>query len=183
MASKDVNIDKKIKLLIDKDEIRDLIFSYCQTVDRLDYDRIKHLYHKDSKDDHGYNSSGSLEEFIEMLKSLNNQSKEVQHLVCNSYIKIDGDYAEAETYLLASQWTPDKGGHGFIQCGARYLDKFIRDDNVWMFHRRCLVIDWARRVEASSAWDNEWIAPVTRGCTGPADPSYEHLTLFKWGAR
>lgn len=184
MAANGLNFNDKLKLLIDKDEIRDLIFSYCQTVDRLDYDRIKQLYHEDAKDNHGFNSSSSLDEFIELLKPFSAQSTGIHHAVCNSYIKVDGDYAEAETYLLASQYMPDgEGRHADIMCGARYLDKFTRVNNIWMFQERCLIIDWGRRLEATSAFDNPYIKPVRKGCTGPSDPSYEFFKLFQWGSR
>lgn len=179
------SLNARIKLLIDKDEIRDLIFSYCQTVDRLDYDRIAHLYHPTASDNHGYNKSESLDEFIEMLKPLSAASTGIHHAVCNSYIRVEGDYAEAETYLLASQEMPDgEGKRADIMSGGRYMDKFMRtSEEGWMFKERCLVVDWARRLEATSAYDNPYIENVRKGCVGPEDPSYGYFKLFKWGAR
>lgn len=177
-------LNAKLQLLIDKDEIRDLIYSYCQTVDRLDYDRIKLLYHDDATDNHGYNSSSSLDEFIEMLKPLSEQSSGIHHAVCNSYIKVDGDYAEAETYLLASQFMPDgEGRFADMSCGGRYMDKFLRVDNVWKFQTRCLVVDFARRLQATNGFDNLYIKNVVKGSRGPNDVSYGYFKFFKWGSR
>jgi hypothetical protein len=177
------DLNAKLQLLIDKDEIRDLIYSYCQTVDRLDYDRLRRLYHEDATDNHGYNPSSSVDEFIEMLKPHSESSSGIHHAVCNSYIKVDGDYAEAETYLLASQYQPDGEGRAHMSCGGRYLDKFTRVDNVWKFQTRCLVVDFARRVQATDAFDNQHIKNVVKGSTGPNDVSYGFFKFFKWGQR
>ncbi|KAL4862564.1 hypothetical protein BDV12DRAFT_202922 [Aspergillus spectabilis] len=126
--------NEKIQLLLDKDEIRDLIYSYCQMVDRCDFDRVKELYHEDAKDDHGINESGNVADFIEELKPIYAQSTGIHHSVSNCYIKVLGDYAEAESYISAHQNMPDIDDHNaVIIAGGRYMDKFERRNNVWKF--------------------------------------------------
>jgi hypothetical protein len=185
MATNGFSFNEKLQLLIDKDEIRDLVFSYCQTVDRLDYDRFAQLYRADAKDNHGYNSDANLKDFLKELKTYSAASSGIHHIVANSYIRVRGDYAEAETYLMGNQTSPDGPGRkSDIMAGARYLDKFTKTDGVWMFSERVLCIDFARRFgDTTSAYDSAHIAPVTKGSTGPEDPSYKFFTLFKWGER
>ncbi len=46
-------MDKRLQALLDKQDITELIHSYCNAADRHDHDKMRALYHEDAIDDHG----------------------------------------------------------------------------------------------------------------------------------
>ena len=177
-------MDPKLDELIQKDRIRDLVYSYCQAVDRLDYGRLEQLYFPDALDEHGFNPEGTVKSLIETLKPIYAQADAIQHHVTNLYIKIDGDYAEAEGYLLNTQILKGPDGPYRMVTGGRYMDKFERRDGVWKFRHRRLAIDWANAFSnARNELDHGTVENLVRGRPGADDPSYAFFKLFKWGER
>ncbi|SCW38093.1 SnoaL-like domain-containing protein [Sphingobium faniae] len=172
----------ELDALVQKDRIRDLIYSYCQAVDRLDYDRFPALYWPDAKDEHGFNPEPSVSCFIESLKPLMEGASAIQHCVTNIYIKLDGDYAEAEVYLLNTQFMTGPDGPYRMLAGGRYNDKIERRNGVWKFLHRRLVMDWATSIPgAVNELDHGNVVNLSRGRSGPDDPSYAFFTLFRRG--
>ena len=47
-------METKLRQLIDKQEIYEVLCTYCRGVDRCDADLVRSAYHEDSYDDHGY---------------------------------------------------------------------------------------------------------------------------------
>ncbi|MBT5754390.1 MAG: SnoaL-like domain-containing protein [Acidimicrobiaceae bacterium] len=50
----DGDTEARLRALIDKDEIRDVLMRYGRGVDRLDEELLRSCYHPDSHDDHGH---------------------------------------------------------------------------------------------------------------------------------
>lgn len=173
-----------LRLLIDKDDIRDLLYSYSQMVDRGDYSKVLELYHDDATDEHGINPSGSVKEFLEVLKPIYDRTSGIHHIIANSYIRVEGDYAEAETYFNSHQFGPEKDNeHWNIYGGGRYLDKFVRKNGVWKIQHRRLVTDWLVRSKEEDALAGAWAKNMYKGQGDGSDPSYSFLSLFSRGTR
>ena len=49
----DASLEEKVRVLVSKDEIRDVLMRYARGVDRGEADLITSCYHPDAVDDHG----------------------------------------------------------------------------------------------------------------------------------
>lgn len=177
-----------IEALVAKDEIREVIYAYCDAVDRHDYEYLKSLYHEDGFDDHGHFGSGPVDNFLSFVKGnadVGSISK-VMHNTTNIQIWVEGGYAEAQSYVIALHVIPDESGTPYdLFFMGRYLDKFERrDDGVWKIHHRCLLVDMAYRTEGSVMTVNDPLATgMFQGANGPGDPKYDFFRLTRRGQR
>jgi hypothetical protein len=55
---------------------------------------------------------------------------------------LDGDRASGETYCLAHHIWTENGQRTLLVISIRYLDQFVREDGMWRFADRRLIIDW-----------------------------------------
>ena len=46
------SLDPRVQALLDKQEIRELIYRYCNAADRHDNELMRSLYHEDAIDEH-----------------------------------------------------------------------------------------------------------------------------------
>jgi hypothetical protein len=155
----------KVRDLVDRREIHDVLMRYCRACDRADAVGIAAAFHEDGIDDHG--SPGSPRELAE--RAATKYLPHMMHFTGNVLIELDGDRAHVESYFV-SFVSPD--GDGMLKTrmrGARYLDRFERRDGVWKIAHRLVVDEWAR------------IDPVTevpphigvhKGARGPEDPVF-----------
>ena len=170
-----------LETLLAKEEIRDLVFAYSRAVDRGDNDLLESLYHPDARDEHGINPSGTAEEFFQIMRR-GGRSSVLQHAITNHFIRVDGDQAEGEVYLIAYHviGADDADPRAFI-LGARYLDRYARRDGVWKFAHRLVVADWVEHRPAEKVADAPAIAGMATGRRDPDDPSYGYFRLFQRG--
>ena len=61
------DLDSKIQEILDKESIRELVYTYCRAADRHDNKLMRSLYHEDAYDDHGSFFKGKAMEFIDLL--------------------------------------------------------------------------------------------------------------------
>ena len=61
------------------------------------------------------------------------------HRVHNQLATIDGNRASGETYCTADHLQADGT---ILSWSIRYLDEWRREDDVWRFTRRHLIVDW-----------------------------------------
>jgi hypothetical protein len=171
--------------LIAKDQIRDLVLAYCRAIDRKDFDLLRQLYHPGAGDEHGSNPSGTAEEFFAILPPMMEVAETLQHNITNHYIKVDGDYAEGEAYLVAHTVVRMNDQHYAFLQGARYLDKYERRDGVWKFSHRRVVADWLQRygVPPADLATAPEIPGMLPGSSGGDDNSYGYFRLFRRAER
>src|SRR5689334_19895226 len=98
----DQELEKRLRVLLDKDEIRDLLLRYCRGIDRGDVELVDQAYHPDAVDDHGEyllagKDVGAF--FVNMRKGGPRFSS--THLLGNALIEVEGDRAYAESYFVA----------------------------------------------------------------------------------
>ena len=94
-------MDPRLQAMLDKQEITDLVYAYCNASDRHDHDKLRSLYHPDATDDHGGFFQGLASEFIDKLPEIQAPMEILHHNVTTVNIALDGDYAEGEIYVLA----------------------------------------------------------------------------------
>jgi ketosteroid isomerase-like protein len=71
-----------------------------------------------------------------------NQYQATTHFNGQSTVHLDGDQATGESYCIAHHLTVDGEKRTLMLASIRYLDKFVKQDGVWLFAERKLMVDW-----------------------------------------
>ncbi|GEK79640.1 nuclear transport factor 2 family protein [Agrococcus baldri] len=154
-----MSTNNRVQLLLDKDEIRDRIYSFCRGVDRRDWNLVRSAYHADGIDDHGpYN--GDVDGMIAWMTERHATVKSSMHHIGNVLVEVDGDVAYAESYYLAYQridgssslsfamfpGTEHDGSDVNMRAQGRYIDRFERRSagGPWKIAHRTVVADAAQ---------------------------------------
>ena len=176
--------EQRLQALLDKQEIMELIHAYCNAADRHDHEKMRALYHEDARDDHGSFFKGLAMEFIDKLPEIQAPMEILHHNVTTVNIKLNGNDAEGEVYILAFHKVRTDDGAFDLLIGGRYFDKYQKRNGEWKFSHRAVVADWANLHQPSIVnLDNPIIAGSYIGKPGTADPSYAFYSLFKRGQK
>jgi hypothetical protein len=180
----DAKLEAALRELLDKNAIRELIYAYANAADRHDHAKMRALYHEDAIDEHGHFAKGPAMEFIDKLPEIQKAMEILHHNVTTVNLKLDGDRAEGEVYIIAFHKVKD-GGKGFdVLIGGRYFDKYEKRNGIWKFSHRSIVADWAYPATPSAVnLEHPFLAGAYIGAPGPADPSYAFFSLLKRGER
>ena len=177
-------LSRELQELLDKEAIRELVNAYFNASDRHDHDKMRSLYHEDAIDDHGQFFKGLAMEFVDKLPEIQEPMEILHHNMTTFNLKLDGDYAEGEVYVLAFHRIRGEEGSFDLLIGGRYFDKYEKRDGVWKFLHKAVVADWATVADPSAVnLDHPVLEGSYIGEPGPSDPSYEFFKLFKWGQR
>ncbi len=164
--------EARLALMLDRDELRALVTSYCRAVDRGDYDGLRSLYHPDATDSHGSFSTGGVEAFIAQLRAAEPYVRVTQHNITTTNFVIEGEEARGEIYCLVFHTFAGPEHNSDVIIGGRYLDEYTKHDGRWRFRQRTIVADWAYQNDPSQV---NFAHPSTRGSLrgepGQADPS------------
>ena len=108
----------------------------------------------------------------------------LHHNTTTINIKLDGDRAEGEVYVLAFHKVKTEQGPFDLLIGGRYLDKYEKRDSVWKFSHRAVLADWVN-VHNPSIVDlnHPAIEGSLLGKADGSDPSYDFFRLFQRGQR
>ena len=181
--SQDDGQNQRLRALLDKQEITELVHRYCNAADRHDYDKMRDLYHEDAIDDHGSFFKGLAMDFIDRLPEIQAPMEILHHNVTTVNIALDGDYAEGEIYVLAFHKVATEQGSLDLLIGGRYFDKYERRAGRWKFSHRAVVADWANLHDPSIVnLETPMIEGSHIGCPGPDDPSYGFFRLLGRGS-
>lgn len=159
----------QLRMLVDREAIRDVILRYCHGADRSDEAVVQSVYWPGAWDDHGV-FAGPAEDFIPFLLQSADGMDQMQHLVGNILIRVTGDTARVESYFNGyHRVRTEQGPHDMIAAG-RYLDELERRDSEWRIVRRQVLFDWYRTLEGSADWSQGLNgAAVSMGGRAPED--------------
>lgn len=174
----------RVQALLDRQEITDLLHTYCRAVDRGDENLLRSVYHPDASDDRGPGIfQGTAQEFVAWCMGVLHNVKLTHHLLTNIRIDLRGDTALAESYFLAYHRLDKPTGKEDVVVGGRYLDRLERrpggPTGVWKIAHRKEINDWVRTMPAADIFyiqnpDAHW------GHRGKTDLSY-HMDNFPAG--
>jgi hypothetical protein len=180
----DAHLESRLQELLDKQAIHELLSAYCNAADRHDNEKMRSLYHEDALDDHASFFKGLAMDFIDKLPAIQVPMEILHHNVTTVNLKLDGDKAEGEVYIIAFHKIRTDQGSLDLLIGGRYFDKYQKRDGVWKFAHRAVVADWANLHNPSIVnLDNPIIEGAYIGKPGVADPSYGFFSMFKRGQR
>lgn len=147
-----------LRELIDREKIRDCLQRYCVGIDRCDEEMLRSTYWPDAHDVHG-DFDGSGDEFVEWVLPRLKDLVRTQHFIGNSLIRLEGNFANVETYLR--NWhtlrAPDGHEHDLIH-GGRYLDRMEKRGEEWRIIDRLVMFDFVL--------ENPTTAQFAEGCLG-----------------
>lgn len=167
-------MEDRLRDIVDRNEIHDVLMMYCRGVDRCDVNILKSVYHKDSYDDHGY-WRGNGHEFAEFVVArLTAANLSTTHSVTNVLIDLDGDRAQSESQVMVT--LVRRGEPTVVDLmGARYLDRFARREGIWRIAERTVVLDWHKCEQWQDGNSPMPLDGFRRGGRGADDPLYEFL--------
>lgn len=175
-------MDERLQALLDIQAIRDLVMTCCRAADRKDMALMRSLYHPDAVEDHGAFFNGPASAFIDRLPEIQAPIDILHHNITTHHVRLDGDRAEGEVYVLAMHRVQREGGAFDVLVGGRYLDSYARRDGAWRFDSRAIIADWAHVHDPSIiSLDHDMVAGSLIGRPGANDPSYALLGLFGRG--
>ncbi len=159
-------METKLRQLIDKQEIYEVLCTYCRGVDRCDADLVRSAYHEDSYDDHGY-WKGRGQDFAPfVVNRVWNANSATTHAIMNVLIDFDDNgIARCESQVMATLVRRDTNPVVADVMGGRYIDRLSKRDGIWKIEERTVVLDWTK-VE-----------------TWPASEAPVPLDGFTWGRR
>jgi SnoaL-like domain len=177
----------RLRRLLDKDEIHEVIVRYCRGVDRGDPDLVLSAFHDDATDNH----NGTVLPAREALLSAKGQPVDpaergalgmpriTSHFLGNEYVELHGDVAGCETYFVATARFDRPDGAVDWVLGGRYVDRFERRAGEWRIAHRSVIYDWECFDEVPDAPagmpESTYAGQALRGCRGTADESYAVL--------
>jgi SnoaL-like domain len=146
--------------------IEDALNSYCRGIDRLHAPSIEAAFHPGAVlMDYGVEPF-TIEAFVPyVLASLSKRFVATQHRLSNTTVKLDGDAALVESYVLATHVAQNDAGRTMYTFTGRYIDQFECRDGDWRIVHRSLRNDWSS------------IEPMGEPMSGPYIPSGRAGTL------
>lgn len=127
------------------DEIRNLLGSYCECMDRGDFDGIGALFaHGTLADEHGTPIAAGAEAVTAFYRAgtqLYDGSPRTKHLVSNSVVEVDDEagHAVVRSSYVVFQQTATLPLQAII--AGRYRDTVDRTDGTWRFAERRFFVD------------------------------------------
>jgi hypothetical protein len=194
-----MELENRLQRMLDRQDIHDVIVTYCRAIDRLDAGLFASMFWEDG----GYSTaSGAVVRaaepaFVQNIldDTMRRSYSQTQHFISNVRFDFDGaDVANTEAYLHAfhrsytsgerlesivgkSQLTDralDPAIRYDIVVAGRYLDRFERRRGAWKISTRRLILDWTS-IMPSTEWgtaDSAVGGFCWLGERGPSDPSY-----------
>ena len=156
--------------------ITKLINEYAHGCDRGDELRMAGVYAEDSWDDHGMRKMPG-QKYAHVVMEGRAQIRDmISHQLGQTLVKVDGDPAGAETYVVAALRRADEPGDGpklLTQMGGRYVDELVREKGAWKIKKRLTIRDWSITVPI----EQDYIAnrQFIEGTADGTDPSFAAL--------
>lgn len=152
----DAELERKLRELLDKQEIREVILRYARAQERRDGAQFASVFHADAIYEHfempPYRIDGDLDgfvAFVEQAWAASPLRSKGLH-VPDTFTEVDGDVAYAESHALSLNPVDQEGvRHDYLRT-LRFLDRLERREGVWKIaHRLVLAGGYERWVPAS----------------------------------
>ena len=129
--------DGKLRELIDRHEIWQVMLRYGRGLDRIDNALARSCYWDDAIEDHG-NFIGAPDDFVAWADQITLRFKSTTHSMMNHWCDLDGDDAHTETYYMFVG-VAEQAPH--LMSTGRYVDHFQKRGGEWRIANRVTVVD------------------------------------------
>ena len=116
----DAELERKLRELVDRNEIWRVMQRYARGLDRLDFELARSCYWDDAIEDHG-SYVGKPDDFIHWADSTTLAFESTQHGILNHSCDLQGDDAYCETYYM---FTSKAKVAPHLMSTGRYIDHF-----------------------------------------------------------
>jgi hypothetical protein len=171
------DLDPRLQLLIDKQEIFELSVNYMRGQDRLDVELQKSVYWPDATDARGF-INGNGHDFCEFACNLLKDHLVNHHILGQALIEVEGDTAFGEIYFQAYHRVIEHGIERDFWMIGRYVDRYERRDGVWKIAHRSELNDSCYVHAATDDWLRS-TPDALRGSHNMDDFSYQRDKLRK----
>lgn len=137
------NDDARLRDMLDRNEIQELLLRYAHAVDRRDLALVASCFTADAKYD-GSLGRGSISEALTALRERMARYDSTMHLIGNQFVELRGDEASSETYTIAYHRFAGDDGPSVLSVAVRYLDTVVRTSEGWRIRSRRVVPEWQR---------------------------------------
>jgi SnoaL-like domain len=134
----------------DRLAIRELVEAYAHCADRRDANGQMALFTADThfvvymnaKDPTPSQELHSRDALAPVFADLNKYDATTHFVGQSTILTLTADRATGEAYCLAHHLTVDDGKRRVMLASLRYLDRFVKIDDSWLFRERRLYVDW-----------------------------------------
>jgi ketosteroid isomerase-like protein len=134
----------------DRLAIRELVEAYAHRADRRDAKGQMALFTEDThfvvymnaKDPTPSQELHGREALAPVFAELNKYDATTHFVGQSTIFTLAPDRATGEAYCLAHHVTVEDGKRRLMIASLRYLDTFVKIDDVWLFSERRLYVDW-----------------------------------------
>ena len=137
-------MDPKLRELLDKQAITELLNRYGSALDDHDWERLRSCFTPDAVADYDPNAPNfeGYEAIEGLCRSMLGPLDASQHLIGNHEIEVDGDTARSRCYIRAQHVLSSCEGGQFLEVAGYYRDELARGPDGWRIHRRQMVVTW-----------------------------------------
>jgi hypothetical protein len=160
-----------VRQVADRQEITQLIYRYCRSMDRIDPELGYSIWHEDAVADYGEDLyQGSGRGFIDFVLEQHRHALTHSHQVTNITLELDRDRAASESYVISALRTTVDGKLKQFTTWGRYLDTWSRRNGRWGIDKRVTIRD------LDEVSDVTPLSADTVGRRDRTDPSYAVLS-------
>lgn len=134
-----MDIEQRVQELLDREEIRDVIYRYAEAIDRWDKDLMRQVFTPDARVRLGLYDGPALDM---MPDERSKQQLSSQMLLGNIRIKLQGDRAKSVSCLSTVMISELDGTRYHNMFRSRYLDRLRRHEGQWRIAERRMILDW-----------------------------------------
>lgn len=146
----DAELERKLRELVDRDEIHRVMLKYARGLDRLDFELVRSCYWDDAIEDHG-SYVGRPDDFIRWADQTTLAHLSTQHGILNHFCDLQGDDAYCETYY---QFTGVRAEPPHFVSTGRYVDHFQKrpgpNGPEWRIANRVCIVESGMDVPESA---------------------------------
>jgi 3-phenylpropionate/cinnamic acid dioxygenase small subunit len=119
----------------DRQDIADVVLRYATGIDRRDWTLFRSIFTDDCELDYGeVGSWKGADAVTEFMRQAHELAGHTMHRLTNQVITVDGDSAQARTYVDALIMLADNNSG--VNAAGFYDDEFVRTENGWQIARR-----------------------------------------------
>ena len=133
-----LEMDDRIKSIVDKFEIQELLTAYAHAIDERDFAALQNMFTPDAQIDYSATGGikGGLGEIIPFLETSLPLFKASQHFVTNPKITLSGETATSKCLLFNPMVMDRDGTPHTLFIGAWYHDELVQTAQGWRISSR-----------------------------------------------
>jgi len=132
-----------------KIDIQTRLAQHARGIDRADEALLRTAYHADGTVDYGAVTDPA--SFASGIKAMHTGAPLSLHRPSNVFIKVAGDQAVSESYVMAWVTLPTDGDPQPHLVGGRYLDRHTLKQGEWRMQHRHYVLEWIKQFPKAMA--------------------------------